>query len=155
MSKQKIAGFSLVEVTLAIGVVSFAFVGLFALLPQGMTTFRAALDNTTEGQIFQRIVGSAQQTDFDELTAQGSYYRYFDDQGTDLGPTVTPGSIYTVMVTPQATKLPGAAAGSTNLLTLSVQIAHDAGHSKDPFGAASPLKSSTRTTYIARNSTKS
>ena len=40
------AGFSLIEVTLAIGIIAFAFVALFGLLPTGMQTFRASVDTT-------------------------------------------------------------------------------------------------------------
>ena len=48
-------GFSLVEVTLAIGIIAFAFVALFGLLPMGMTTFRAAVDSTNDTSIMQDL----------------------------------------------------------------------------------------------------
>lgn len=93
-------GFSLVEITLAIGVVAFAFVGLFALLPAGLATFRQAMDTSVGSQIVQRIVSDAQETDFEVLLesaveknkgASSQYYRlpirYFDDQGTEVAVT--------------------------------------------------------------------
>src|SRR5436190_20884425 len=61
------SGFSLVEVVLAIGVVSFAFVTLFGLLPSGLTMFRKAMDISVGAQIFQKIVDDARQTDFSTL----------------------------------------------------------------------------------------
>jgi uncharacterized protein (TIGR02598 family) len=86
-----------VEVTLAIGIVAFAFVALFALLPVGLTTFRQAMDTSVTAQIFQRIVSEAQETDFDSLLVSAEekgkgrnnqYYvfplRYFDDQGNEV-----------------------------------------------------------------------
>jgi uncharacterized protein (TIGR02598 family) len=93
-----------VEVTLAIGIVAFAFVALFALLPVGLSTFRQAMDTSVTAQIFQRIVSEAQETDFDSLLASAElkgkgrnnqYYvfplRYFDDQGNEVK-VINPGS---------------------------------------------------------------
>ncbi len=111
-SKSKSAGFSLVEVALAIGIVAFAFVALLSLLPAGLTTFRRALDISICTQIAQRIVSEAQQADFDVLTdkenlpasAPGRDYsfrmhrpgttevwvRYFDEQGNEIVPSKPP-----------------------------------------------------------------
>lgn len=90
-------GFSLVEVVLAIGVVAFAFVGIFALLPVGLGVFREAIDTSVSSQIVQRVVSDAQVADFETLTnpstssggsSSGDYFvlplRYFDDQGTEV-----------------------------------------------------------------------
>ena len=88
--------FSLVEVVLALGVVAFAFVALFSLLPVGMGVFREAMDTSVSTQIVQRIAGDAQETDFDNLvdpaknggTATADWFvlplRYFDDQGSEV-----------------------------------------------------------------------
>jgi len=98
------AGFSLVEVALAIAVIAFAFVALLALLPAGLTTFRRALDISICTQIAQRIVADAQGADFDIVTdrnnlpasQQGSDFsfrapsitqpgvRFFDEQGSEV-----------------------------------------------------------------------
>ena len=66
-SRASRSGFSLVEVTLAIGIVAFAFVALFALLPQGMSQFRRTMETTLSTQIAQRVITDAQQTDFAKL----------------------------------------------------------------------------------------
>jgi uncharacterized protein (TIGR02598 family) len=63
----RIAGFSLVEVSLALVVVAVALVALLGLLPSGMSNFRTALDAQIAGEIFQRVVADAQETDFDTL----------------------------------------------------------------------------------------
>lgn len=111
-SKSKSAGFSLVEVALAIGIVAFAFVALLSLLPAGLTTFRRALDISICTQIAQRIVSEAQMVDFDVLTdkdnlpasQQGKDYsfrihrpgstaiwiRYFDEEGNEIVPAKPP-----------------------------------------------------------------
>jgi uncharacterized protein (TIGR02598 family) len=102
------SGFSLVEVVLAVGVISFAFVAILGLLPAGLHQFRQAMDTSVAAQIAQRIIQDAQQTDFDVLTetvapakrdpkstiaftstvypvAGGSRtVRYFDEQGNEV-----------------------------------------------------------------------
>src|ERR1700722_12946177 len=65
--KQAVSGFSLIEVAIALGVVSFAFVGVFGLLPAGLTVFRKAMDISVSSQIFQKIVEDARATDFSTL----------------------------------------------------------------------------------------
>lgn len=83
--------FSLVEVVLAIGVVAFAFVAIFSLLPVGMGVFREAMETSVGAQIAQRIVTDVQETDFDNLvksSGTGDFYalpkRHFDDQGNEV-----------------------------------------------------------------------
>lgn len=89
---------------LCIGIVAFAFVALFALIPMGLTTFRKTVDTTVGSQIAQRVLNEAQQTDFDLLTdgvaretnASGLTFRapsrtderlrYFDEQGNEVVP---------------------------------------------------------------------
>ena len=104
------AGFSLVEVVLAVGVVAFAFVAVLGLIPAGLTQFRQAIDTSVCAQIAQRVIMDAQQTDFDILidragmptgrTTWDPYYtfrapsegeeefRYFDEQGNEVVPVL-------------------------------------------------------------------
>jgi uncharacterized protein (TIGR02598 family) len=84
-------GFTLVEVVLAIGVVAFSFLGVFALLPVGTQLFHQAMATSVSAEIVQRIASDAEQTDFDTLidnSVSGNYYalpiRYFDDQGSEV-----------------------------------------------------------------------
>ncbi len=85
------------EVSLALVVVAIALVALLGLLPSGMSNFRTALDAQIAGEIFQRVVADAQETDFDTLIKSGTdtekggagqqFYRlplrHFDNQGTE------------------------------------------------------------------------
>ena len=92
------AGFTLVEVTLALGIVAFAFLALLALLPAGNVAFRRAIDLAVCGQIAQRVISDCQNADFDTLTAANGDtvftvghtllldMRYFDDQGREIIP---------------------------------------------------------------------
>lgn len=75
-------GFTLVEVTLAIGIISFAFVTMFGLLPVGLSVSRQAMDTTIEAQIVQQMKTQALQTDFSMLgELEKTTDIYFDDQG--------------------------------------------------------------------------
>ena len=134
--RQKARAFSLVEVVLSIGVVAFAFIGVFSLLPAGMTAFREGMDASISAQIAQRVIGEAEQSNFDALVpvdgnnidgvtvggSSGQFYalplRYFDDQGTELGvsdastlvPTLTADERSRVVYTARVRgSLPGAA----------------------------------------------
>lgn len=110
------SAFSLVEVVLAVGVISFAFVAILGLVPAGLAQFRQAMDNSVGAQVAQRIILECQQTDFDTLinlknapanpqkpnyTQLASYstsdttktnplyVRYFDEQGNEVVPAAT------------------------------------------------------------------
>ncbi len=79
------AAFSLVEVTLAIGIIAFAFVALFGLLPTGLTTFRSAIDTANETWITQSFNSMVQTTDFKHIRdlsfEESREIYYFDEQG--------------------------------------------------------------------------
>ena len=102
------AGFSLVEIVLAVGVVSFAFVAILGLIPAGLTQFRQAIDTTVCAQIAQRVIGDAQQADYDTLIDRTGLpanptdwddftfvapkvvapeFRYFDERGVEVIPS--------------------------------------------------------------------
>ena len=160
--------FTLIEVTLAIGIVAFAFVALFGLLPIGMTNFRQALDTSLTTQIAQRIINDLKQSDFDTVAKQtGPSLRYYSEQGDDMT-TGNPGSetavsknwLYYGEITvgapdaksPPATALPGAATPPTpNLLTIVIRLAANPARRPNPFAAGSKVSYRTYTTLIARN----
>jgi uncharacterized protein (TIGR02598 family) len=95
------SGFSLVEVSVAIGIVAFAFVALFALLPQGANTFRRTIEVGVSSQIAQKVIADMQQMDFDQLVSSSDtavaalssfrwplgtpgLTRFFDDTGNEV-----------------------------------------------------------------------
>jgi len=112
IARRRQSGFSLVEVVLAVGVISFAFVAIMGLLPAGLQQFRQATDNSVCAQIAQRVIQDAQLTDFSILVDSANlpadttgYYmqansysqqdtgksnpihvRYFDEQGNEVIP---------------------------------------------------------------------
>ena len=77
-------GFSLIEITLAIGIIAFAFVALFGLLPTGMQTFRASIDATNDITMLQEMNAMVQVTAWDKLDTidyRGGDIYYFDEEG--------------------------------------------------------------------------
>jgi len=86
-------GFSLIEVVLSLGIVSFAFVGLFGLLPVGLNAFTNSVDSTVESQIAENVLTNVKQAKFSNLLTLADQNAgsnpalppvqgyYFDDQG--------------------------------------------------------------------------
>ena len=99
------AAFSLVEVVMAIGIMSISFVTVFGLLPTGLNTFRQSVDTSIGSQVAQHVINDAQQADFSALITDYQNtmlnadpkvgksnitglkaYRFFDDQGNEVIP---------------------------------------------------------------------
>lgn len=91
VSPKRNQGFSLVEVTLAIGITAVALVSLMGMLPKGMQTLQRANDLAVMGRIHQQILGELQMTPWESTMGGGSpiesfdqAVRYYDDQGIEL-----------------------------------------------------------------------
>ena len=95
--RQRTRAFSLIEVVLALGVVSFSLIGIFGLLLSGMTTFHRSIDQTVQSQIAQQVINNAQLTSYATLTSQGNFTTNYDENGNGVAAT-DPTSIYTVSV---------------------------------------------------------
>lgn len=145
------AGFSLVEVVLCIGIVAFAFLAIFSLVPVGLTTFRQAIDNSLGSQIVQRLVGEAQQTDYPTLIATAAYQRYFDEQGNEV--SASKDYLYTAEISVTApTTLPNTSTPPTGSLALvTIKLANNPGHNPSPFASTSKVPYATYTALIAKN----
>ena len=74
-------GFSLVEVALALGVVAFAFVSLFGLLPTGLGIFRTAIDTSNETWIMQGLNSMIQVTEWPKIQELEKETFYFNEEG--------------------------------------------------------------------------
>lgn len=124
------AAFSLVEVTIALGIVSFALISVLGMMPVGLSSMRAAMDQTTEAQISRRIAGEMMLTPFSRLDAWVSNSPlYFDDQG-GLQPTRDQETRYTVALRRSATVFPGSSNAvnlSSNMATFALEIARGPG----------------------------
>lgn len=76
--------FSLVEVTMALGIFSFALMGLLGLIPAAVTTHREAKLDTVLTQIKQRLAAEVLLTDGAELQALNNFTRAFDVEGREI-----------------------------------------------------------------------
>lgn len=109
-------GFSLVEVTMAIGIIAVALIPLFALMPAGMSLHLEAIDTTVSSQIIDKITRDLIQTDFEQvrlLESNPPPIRYFDDQGNEVEESAL-FRLYDVQVKISSANLSGA----TNIGTL-------------------------------------
>ncbi|HSI84412.1 MAG: Verru_Chthon cassette protein B [Candidatus Methylacidiphilales bacterium] len=114
--------FTLVETTLALGILSFSLLTTVALIPIGMNTFRESMDRSVSSYIVQQVTADVRQS---TLAATNSPIRRFDDQGNELqadgAPANEAGYVYYVNVVPQAqSTVPGGQ--SSKLTTVTVEV---------------------------------
>jgi uncharacterized protein (TIGR02598 family) len=88
------AGFSLVEVTLALGVAAFCLIALFGLLPLGIQTNQSSISQTAAASILSSVVADLRATPKTSptssqysITFEGATVLYFDAEGRDVTPT--------------------------------------------------------------------
>lgn len=77
-------GFSLVEVSLALAVLSFSLVAMLGIMPVGLSTIRQAMDTVTEGQIIQKLGSHALLTPFSKIGTEFGSPRYFTEEGIEI-----------------------------------------------------------------------
>lgn len=116
----RFSAFTLVECSLALGIMSFSLLSVVSLLPLGLQSFRKSIDISATSLIAQRVVSDAQQADFSSIvdpTGLAEYpLRFFDEQGNEVNPD-DPAKVYDVKVAIRSSDvLPGA--GSINLAAL-------------------------------------
>ncbi|WP_395715372.1 Verru_Chthon cassette protein B [Prosthecobacter sp.] len=91
------AGFSLVEVTLAVAIAALAIITLLGLMPQGLEMSRKTGILTLNSNIIEQIIRDLENTQFSLLPPQGTgtpssggnalpekSRRYFNDQGQEV-----------------------------------------------------------------------
>jgi uncharacterized protein (TIGR02598 family) len=76
---RRVGGFSLVEVTIATGILTFSVVSVLGILPVGLTALRQSMDQTVETQILRSIGAQLVTADFASIGTWGSFY--FDEEG--------------------------------------------------------------------------
>jgi len=117
----KIQGFSLIEVVIALGIVSFAVSAILGLIPTGLNTLKDSNAETVRAQIVRSIAGSALTANFSSLNGTAS----FDSDGQPIPSSdTTTYPRYTVSATTNAPSFPGSA-GDTftdSLTALKIQI---------------------------------
>ena len=77
--------FTLVEITLALGIAALGLVLLLGIIPQGLNALGDAADRTMEARISQYLVGEIMINEWDTIEDYHEQIRFFDDQGIELG----------------------------------------------------------------------
>ncbi len=97
LSKKRSQGFNLIEVTVALAVISFSCTCLLGLLPASMSAYHQAMGNTVEAEIVQSISNDLALNKFSTLSGYASAPTtiptyYYDNEGGILPGTT--GHIY-------------------------------------------------------------
>lgn len=101
-------GFSLIEVTLALGIVAFAMVPLLALIPAGLNASHASMENTAFTQLVAQISSDLQKLSFSEVDSYAGKTKVFDYNGVALKSVNDDAAIYKVTMKSLAPSYPGA-----------------------------------------------
>jgi uncharacterized protein (TIGR02598 family) len=111
---RRAAGFSLVEVTVAMGLVSFALLPLMALLPQGLSTVRYSATETALGAMLGKVRSELNQSSFATLSQNlpsATNPWYFDEAGILLSPNDPQKHYFIVSAEVDSPRVPAAPAG--------------------------------------------
>ena len=74
-------GFSLIEVTIALGVFAFAMIPIIGLVSSGMKSLRGSMDEGVRGEIVRKVVAEAGRVPYTNLSSFNGTNFYFDDEG--------------------------------------------------------------------------
>lgn len=108
-----VRGMSLVEVCLALGLVSFALVSVLGILPVGLITLRDARFDMMRANIVAKVGMEYASTAFAQMADSQDYY--FDDQGQPVTPN-SPDRLYRAHAQTFGPVFPGMRAEATNSL---------------------------------------
>lgn len=112
--------FSLVEVTIALGLVAFAVLSVIGLLPIGLATMREAMNQTVTAQIIREISAELLLTPFQQINGYiESTPIFFDSEGKRAQNT---NAYYRVELSMTDSMFPGS--GVSSSLTKSVCCVH-------------------------------
>ncbi|MGD1020536.1 MAG: prepilin-type N-terminal cleavage/methylation domain-containing protein [Verrucomicrobiia bacterium] len=134
-------GFSLIEVVIALAVISVGLIAIVGLIPQGIQSARDAGDNTLAATIVQDTLNAIRQqalTTWPPFSTQLSYY--YDATGTtQLNTTVSTADTYYEVHLP-----PPQSSANGNLLTVTAIVWWPV-----KTGVTAPLNTNTYVTLIA------
>jgi prepilin-type N-terminal cleavage/methylation domain-containing protein len=84
------AGFSLIEVIIAMGVIAFAFVGLLGVIPSGLDTLKQSVDQARAMSALNRVSSALRNARYDGIKSGDANYVfpvYFSDSASAANPT--------------------------------------------------------------------
>jgi uncharacterized protein (TIGR02598 family) len=76
------AGFSLAEVTMAIGVISVSLLTMLGMMPTGLNSFKDATDSTIGAQIAQQVAADTRLTPYPDLPKLLNVTMAYDEAGS-------------------------------------------------------------------------
>lgn len=127
-------GFTLVEVTLAVGITGLGLIALLGLMPQGLNMARESGNIMVELRIVQQLAGELRGTDWKQLVQYGtldntSGNRCYDDQAIEVkseDPTNGTRISYVARVdfSSFAPRVPGATDDETSLRRVKIHVAN-------------------------------
>lgn len=127
-------GFTLVEVTLAVGITGLGLIALLGLMPQGLNMARESGNIMVELRIVHQLAGELRETDWIELAQNdtmenSSGNRCYDDQAIEVKSEDTKGVLrisYVAKVdfSPLAPRVPGADDDETSLRRVKIHVAN-------------------------------
>jgi uncharacterized protein (TIGR02598 family) len=112
------SGFSLVEVCIALGIMTITLVPMLGLMANGLVQVGTNIDNVQAVNICQQEFVAAQQQSFSQLSATTGYKKYYTASG-DLVPSGSANIVYTASVTCTNTAV---TAPTPPLVTLAIKI---------------------------------
>lgn len=133
-SRRFTAGFSLVEVVIAIGLSTFALLVMFSLLPVGLNTLQDANRQIMETEIFNTVGAELNSTEFDKLddfvNDASQFPRYYDIEGQKIDSAA--GAVFIVRC-----EIPAADPGD---IAETLRVIVKVGFQRDPVDSAAPQK---------------
>ena len=121
--KEISAGFSLIEVVIAIGIIAFAFIAIIGLIPTGLSSIKGSMQTSVMSRIAQKVISDAEQSDFTTLAGLMSSTNYFDVEGNPL-PSSSNSLYWANLTTLSNAVLPGSPTNS-NLYQITISVAYN------------------------------
>jgi uncharacterized protein (TIGR02598 family) len=78
------AGFSLVEVALAVAIAALAIITLLGLLPQGLEMARKTSVITNNSSILEQIIRNLESMQWSDLPTTGTTNKYYTEEGLEV-----------------------------------------------------------------------
>lgn len=122
------SAFSLIEVTLALGVAGFAMVAILGLIPMGLTNFQNTIRINVESDIVEQLARQLQSTDFNKISTYDNYSTSYDYEGRQS----TTNKVFNVNVSLSNAQIQGGtiSAPSTNAVLYKVALIRITFHGK-------------------------